>query len=447
AFCPPLSRFEGKALLFWPQRSWDRRKAVFSTETGPFNAGRREAVGGWGAVNSRHALPLSMVSGVSKSARFSVAGIKSLAGISWKVKRGNLWDSVVPIVNPEKLVLYIVFQIVYARALRLLYQVQIQVWRLVRKHDPPPYSESVLGFLEPRLHMLSRVLALVYLLNGAVGIMIASGWNIQPSLAKVMSDVIYCWYMGYFIDKAKQFTLPVWIPSLRADKRKGFIYNRSLSVFTWSVCALYVVEIISVFLRIPITSTLAFGGIGGLAFGLAGKDVLSNFFGGLMLLLAEPFIPGDMVTFQRNGVRCEGRVERVGWYQTRLRGRDTRPTYVPNSVFVDSMVTNMDRITHRKFETNFELRYDDLPKVTAIVQGIRAALKEVPNIDLLSPFRVHLVDFSPSGLKFTVVCYFATKSFDEFLYLQQVTLLEVARVADEAGATMMSVYHLDMSNP
>ncbi|CAM9747798.1 unnamed protein product, partial [Choristocarpus tenellus] len=51
-----------------------------------------------------------------------------------------------------------------------------------------------------------------------------------------------------------------------------------------------------------------------------------------------------------------GRVERVGWYQTRLRGRDTRPTYVPNSVFVDSMVTNMDRITHRKFETNFELR-------------------------------------------------------------------------------------------
>ena len=32
------------------------------------------------------------------------------------------------------------------------------------------------------------------------------------------------------------------------------------------------------------------------------QDVLSNFFGGLMLLLAEPFIPGDMVTFQRNGV-------------------------------------------------------------------------------------------------------------------------------------------------
>lgn len=55
--------------------------------------------------------------------------------------------------------------------------------------------------------------------------------------------------------------------------------------------------------------------------------------------------------------RCEGRVERVGWYQTRMRGRDTRPTYVPNGMFADTMVTNMDRITHRKFESSFQLRY------------------------------------------------------------------------------------------
>lgn len=61
------------------------------------------------------------------------------------------------------------------------------------------------------------------------------------------------------------------IPSLKADKRKGFIYNRSLSVLTWSICLLIVSEVISAYLRIPITSTLAFGGIGGLAIGLAGK--------------------------------------------------------------------------------------------------------------------------------------------------------------------------------
>jgi small-conductance mechanosensitive channel len=34
-------------------------------------------------------------------------------------------------------------------------------------------------------------------------------------------------------------------------------------------------------MQIPLSSTLAFGGIGGLAFGLASKDVISNFFGGI----------------------------------------------------------------------------------------------------------------------------------------------------------------------
>lgn len=92
-------------------------------------------------------------------------------------------------------------------------------------------------------------------------------------------------------------------------------------------------------------------------------------------------------------------------------------------------------------------RYADAPKVAEIIQGIKTALKDVPNVDLLSPFRVHLVDFAESGLKVNVVCYFATKSFDEFLYLQQVALLEVTRVVQSARATMTSVLYVDMNDP
>lgn len=92
-------------------------------------------------------------------------------------------------------------------------------------------------------------------------------------------------------------------------------------------------------------------------------------------------------------------------------------------------------------------RYADSPKVVEILQAIKAALKDVPNVDLLSPFRVHLTDFAETGLKITIVCYFATKSFDEFLYLQQLALLEVTRVVQNAGATMTSVLHVDTNNP
>lgn len=89
-------------------------------------------------------------------------------------------------------------------------------------------------------------------------------------------------------------------------------------------------------------------------------------------------------------------------------------------------------------------RYSDGPKVSEILQGIKAALKDVPNVDLLSPFRVHLIDFAETGLKIQIVCYFATKSFDEFLYLQQLGLMETARVVSGLGATMTSVLSIDM---
>lgn len=68
-------------------------------------------------------------------------------------------------------------------------------------------------------------------------------------------------------------------------------------------------------------------------------------------------------------------------------------------------------------------------------------------MDLLSPFRVHLTAFTDTGLRVTIVCYFATKSFDEFLYLQQLALLEVTRVVQNAGGTMTSVMHIDTSDP
>lgn len=92
-------------------------------------------------------------------------------------------------------------------------------------------------------------------------------------------------------------------------------------------------------------------------------------------------------------------------------------------------------------------RYSDYAKVPDVVQGIKAALKEMPNVDLLSPFRIHFVALAETGLKITIVCYFATKSFDEFLYLQQIALLEVTRVVSECGATMTSVLHVDMNDP
>ena len=82
-------------------------------------------------------------------------------------------------------------------------------------------------------------------------------------------------------------------------------------------------------LGFSISGVLAFGGIGGIAIGFAAKDMLANFFGGLMIYLDRPFAVGDWIRSPDR--ELEGTVEYIGWRLTRIRTFDMRPLYVPNS--------------------------------------------------------------------------------------------------------------------
>ncbi|MGA1055875.1 MAG: mechanosensitive ion channel family protein, partial [Pseudohongiellaceae bacterium] len=67
-------------------------------------------------------------------------------------------------------------------------------------------------------------------------------------------------------------------------------------------------------LGIEITALLAFGGVGGIAVGFAAQDLLSNFFGGLMIYLDRPFAIGDWIRSPDREI--EGTVESIGWRLT-----------------------------------------------------------------------------------------------------------------------------------
>lgn len=194
---------------------------------------------------------------------------------------------------------------------------------------------------------------------------------------------------------------------------------------------------VATYMKVPLSSILAFGGIGGLALGLSAKDIAGNFLGGIMLLFNEPFTPGDLVTFRSGYSEFLGRVERVGWGQTRIRGRDTRPTYIPNSHFVATAVTNMERITHRKFEAKIPLRFQDNAIMADVLAKIKSRLQNLPKLDASTqPFRVSFVSFGQYCLEIEVLAYFSTKSIDEFLYLQEMANIEILKAVHEAGAKL-----------
>ena len=50
-----------------------------------------------------------------------------------------------------------------------------------------------------------------------------------------------------------------------------------------------------------VNSVLAIGGVGGLAVGLAGREILENLFTGLIILSSSPFEVGDEVLFAASG--------------------------------------------------------------------------------------------------------------------------------------------------
>ena len=95
-------------------------------------------------------------------------------------------------------------------------------------------------------------------------------------------------------------------------------------------------------LGFSISGVLAFGGVGGIAVGFAARDLLANFFGGLMIYLDRPFSVGDWVRSPDRNI--EGTVERIGWRLTVIRTFDKRPLYVPNSVFANIAVENPSRM-------------------------------------------------------------------------------------------------------
>ena len=96
-------------------------------------------------------------------------------------------------------------------------------------------------------------------------------------------------------------------------------------------------------LGFSISGVLAFGGIGGIAVGFAARDMLANFFGGIMLHLDKPLAVGEWVRSPDREI--EGTVEYISWRITRIRTFDMRPLYVPNSVFSNIAVENPSSMT------------------------------------------------------------------------------------------------------
>jgi len=181
-----------------------------------------------------------------------------------------------------------------------------------------------------------------------------------------------------------------------------------------------------------ISAILAFGGIGGIAVGFAAKDLLANFFGGLMIYLDRPFSIGDWVRSPDR--RIEGTVEKIGWRLTIIRTFDKRPLYIPNSVFANIAVENPTRMTNRRIYETIGVRYDDIEKLPGIVNDVKTMLKEHPEIDQSQTMIVNFNSFAPSSLDFFIYTFTKTTEWIRFHEIKEDVLFKTSKIISKHNA-------------
>jgi small conductance mechanosensitive channel len=139
--------------------------------------------------------------------------------------------------------------------------------------------------------------------------------------------------------------------------------NPSLNDFLSGVvkAALYVSLFIGIatVLGVPLTSFVAILGAAGLAIGLSLQGSLSNFAGGVLILVFKPFKSGDVIVAQGH----TGVVKQIGIIYTRMTTFDNKEIIIPNGGLANSDVVNMSTQATRRADLTVGVAYGTNIKV------------------------------------------------------------------------------------
>ena len=102
-------------------------------------------------------------------------------------------------------------------------------------------------------------------------------------------------------------------------------------------------------------SVIALIGSAGITAGLALQGSLSNFAGGVLILLQKPFVVGDYI--QEDTHKNEGTVTEIRLFYTKLLTSDGRVIVLPNGALSNTSLTNVTMTPKRRLELCVYLSY------------------------------------------------------------------------------------------
>lgn len=108
---------------------------------------------------------------------------------------------------------------------------------------------------------------------------------------------------------------------------------------------------------------------GGVAIGLALQGSLSNFAGGVLILLLKPFVVGDYIIEDSNGK--EGTVKEIQIFYTKLSTIDNKTIVIPNGMLTNNSITNATAKDERQLDLRVGISYDaDIRQAKSVIENL-----------------------------------------------------------------------------
>ena len=159
----------------------------------------------------------------------------------------------------------------------------------------------------------------------------------------------------------------------RRDVDKG-VTQFTDSMVKYGLYIVLIIVILNVF-GIQTSSVAAAVASSGLTAGLALQGSLSNFAGGVLILILKPFKVGDYIIEDTHN--NEGTVSEISIFYTRLKTLDNKVVVIPNGTLANASLTNVTTSDKRQIDLTFGISYDDdLKKAKAILQHIAETTEE-----------------------------------------------------------------------
>ncbi|BCN32018.1 mechanosensitive ion channel family protein [Anaeromicropila herbilytica] len=234
------------------------------------------------------------------------------------------------------------------------------------------------------------------------------------------------WYIG---NKIVKLLMKLFEHSLERAQIEISVSQFLKALVRIGLKAMLLIIIFFVILGIKSTSFVALVGSAGLTLGLALQGSLSNFAGGVLILIVKPFKVGDYI-IEKNA-NNEGTVTAIDIFYTKLLTIDNKMVVIPNGALSNSSIINVTNEAVRRLDINVLVNYsENIDKVKGILSDIACQNEMVlKDHDIL----VFVNSFDPSAINIGMRAWVMQENY----YLLKWEMLEkIKKAFDENNITI-----------